>query len=147
MKKAPESCAVALALVATMGGCATPKMNDPDLDTCMVQKTTEYFKLFKSSQTVFDETCASASFVAYLGTMKTKIGEPDLQAAAVAVSLYAQLAKKERELADKMLAQRNTSIDAIEQTVRDGENCRVIVSVGKAMRLSCPPPAAGLRPL
>ena len=147
MKKAPESCAVALALVATVGGlpgCATPKMGPPDLSTCMAQKTTEYFKLFKSSETVPDETCFSATFVSYLGTMKTKTGEPDLQAAAVAVSVYAQLARKERELADKILAQRNTSMDALEQMVKDGETCQALIFDGKKMRVSCPPTAAGL---
>lgn len=139
-KKAPLSCALLLAAAAS-GGCATPEMGTPNLDSCMAPETTEYlFKLIKTTETKFDSKCASAALVRTMATLKDKDGKPDLAAAAVAVLVYGKLGKKEQKLADSMLAAEGTSIENTQDLLDRSRDCRSELAPSGEMRINCPPP-------
>lgn len=141
-KKAPVSCALALAAVVGLPGCATPETGTPNPDTCMAPETTRYFLgLAETTKTEFNQDCGAAEAARVMAKIKLiETDEPDPRAIASALTFYRLSNPRTQKLFDAMLAQEGLTVQSLERRLDDAQRCKTLSDGQKGITVVCPKP-------
>lgn len=140
-QKVSGLCAAFLSAALGLTGCATPKMGQPDTETCMMPSESDaILGLYSSREFTRSQDCIDAKITAEIAKQKDIDGQPVPLGAALAIDYYSQLSDAGKKLAQTLLARDQLSLEKLQELSKGAEKCQTKEGPGGKIIITCPEP-------